>query len=116
VCFSPVVTNLEQKLAVILLRTDFWDDLFLQNATPSLAHKRECATALESPAKIPVTLVNLDLLHPFSESCQILLINPKACAARSTRAFEIGPAVELQGAPTRTVIAKIVKSVIGERP
>ena len=105
-----------KELSVTLLRTDFWDDPFLENSTPSLPLNRtEARRGTRIPCEIPVTLVNLDPLHPFSESCQILLVNLKGCAARSTRPVEIGAAVELQGLPTRTVTAQVVTCIsLGE--
>jgi hypothetical protein len=94
---------------VTLPRTDFWDDMFLQNSTPSLTtHRTEARRGTRIPCEIPVTLVNLDSLQPFSASCQILLVNLKGCAARSTRPVTIGTAVQLQGLPTRTVTAQVV--------
>ena len=63
------------------------------------------------PCEIPVTLVNQDPLDPFSESCQILLVNLNGCAARSSRPVKIGTAVELQGLPTLTVTAQVVTCI-----
>src|ERR1039457_1773901 len=83
-----------------LLRAHFWDDPFLDNSTPNLTHSKTGArSSTRIPCEIPVTLVNLDPLHPFSESCQILLVNLKGCAVRSTRPVKIGAEVELQGLP-----------------
>ena len=92
-----------------LRRTHFWDDPLLENSTPSLPLNRthgRCGTRI--PCEIPITLVNLDPLHPFSEPCQILLVNLNGCAARATRPVEIGTAVELQGLPTRPITAQVV--------
>jgi len=98
-----------KKPSVTLLPTDFWDDPFLENPTSSLTfNKTEVRRGTRIRCEISVTLVNLDPLHPFSQSCQILLVNLNGCAARCTRAVEIGAAVELQGLPTRTVTARIV--------
>lgn len=90
-------------------RSDFWDDLFLQDSTPNpTLHRTVARRGTRIPCEIPVTLVNLDPLNPFSESCKILVVNLNGCAARSTRPVKIGTAVELQGLPTRTVTAKVV--------
>ena len=40
-----------------------------------------------------------DPLEPFSEQCQIILVNLHGCAARSPRPIGIGARVELQGLP-----------------
>ena len=67
------------------------------------------------PCDIPVTLVSLDPFHPFSESCQILLVNLKGCAARSSRPVQLGTAVELHGLPTCSVTAQVVTCIsLGE--
>lgn len=63
------------------------------------------------PCEIPVTLVNQDPLHPFSESCLILLVNLNGCAVRSTRPVKIGTAVELRGLPALTVTAEVVTCI-----
>jgi hypothetical protein len=98
-----------KRLSVTLLCTDFWDDRFLENSPPSLALNRTRARrGTRIPCEIPVTLVNLDALHPFSEFCQILVVNLNGCSARSNHPVEIGTAVELRGLPTRTVTAQVV--------
>ena len=92
-----------------LRRSHFWDDPLLENSTPSLTLNRtQARRSTRIPCEIPVALVNLDPLHPFSESCQILLVNLNGCAARATRRVEIGTAVELRGLPTRLVTAQVV--------
>jgi hypothetical protein len=104
------------NLWVTLLRAHFWDDPFLDNSTPNLTHSKTGArSSTRIPCEIPVTLVNLDPLHPFSESCQILLVNLKGCAVRSTRPVKIGAEVELQGLPTCTVTGRVVTCIsLGE--
>ena len=52
------------------------------------------------PCAIPITLISLDSLHPFSEPCQIILVNLRGCAARVSRSVTVGTAVELRGLPT----------------
>ena len=99
----------DEKLLRPLLRIDFWDDSFLENSTPSLPLNRTKARrSTRIPCEIHVTLVNLDPLHPFSESCQLLLVNLNGCAARSTHPVEIGTVVELRGLPSRSVTAQVV--------
>ena len=56
-------------------------------------------------------------MHPFSEQGEIILVNPRGCAARFTHAVRIGSPVELQGLPTNTnVTARIVNCIsLGKR-
>jgi hypothetical protein len=64
------------------------------------------------PCDIPATLVSLDPLHPFSESCQIILVNFGGCATRSSRSVEMGMAVRLEGLPTATnVTGRVVNCI-----
>jgi hypothetical protein len=94
---------------VALLVADFCNDPLLENSkASSTRNKTQARGGTRIPCEIPATLVNLDPLHPFSESCQILLVNLNGCAARSTRPVEIGSAIELQGLPVRTVTAQVV--------
>lgn len=62
--------------------------------------------------EIPVALTNLDKLHPFTEPCVAILVNPQGCALRIRRAVELGTAVRLEGLPTarRNVVARVVNS------
>jgi hypothetical protein len=64
------------------------------------------------PCEIPATLVCLDPLHPFSELCQIILVNLRGCAARFSRSVEIGMAVYLEGLPAATNVTGRVVSCI----
>jgi hypothetical protein len=52
------------------------------------------------PCAIPITLISRDSLNPFSEQCQVILVNLRGCAARISRSVAIGTAVELRGLPT----------------
>ena len=68
------------------------------------------------PCEIPITLTSLDPVHPFSEPCLAILVNPQGCAVRFRRPLEIGAAVRLEGLAARTnVTARVVNSIsIGE--
>lgn len=101
-----------KKPLVILFCTDFWDDPLLENSTPHVTLTRAAVRhGTRIPCEIPITLVSLDPLHPFAQTCQILVVNLKGCAARSTSPIEIGTAVELRGLPTGTVTAKVVTCI-----
>jgi hypothetical protein len=64
------------------------------------------------PCAISITLRSLDPAHPFSEQCEIILVNLRGCAARSTQAIRIGIMVELQGLPAnKNVAARVVHSI-----
>jgi len=52
------------------------------------------------PCAIPIALISLDSFNPFSEPCQIILVNLRGCAARLSRSVGVGTAVELRGLPT----------------
>jgi hypothetical protein len=52
------------------------------------------------PSEIPATLISLEPLHPFSESCDIILMNLGGCAACFPRSVKIGTSVRLEGLPT----------------
>ena len=94
------------------LRTDLWDDPFLENSPPTFTDQGTGGRrSTRIPCDIPVTLVNRDPLHPFAESCQILLVNLNGCAVRSTRPVKVRTTVELQGLPTRTVTAQVVTCI-----
>jgi hypothetical protein len=63
--------------------------------------------ALESLAKFP-----RPSLVPFSESCQIVLVNLRGGAVRFLRSVEIGMAVHLEGLPTATnVTGRVVNCI-----
>jgi hypothetical protein len=92
------------------LPTDFWHDPLLENSTPSLTpNKTRARGGTRVPCEIPATLVSLDPLHPFSESCQIILVNLRGCAIRFSRSVEVGMAVRLEGLPTA---AKVTGQVV----
>jgi hypothetical protein len=87
--------------------------LFLEDSTLSLLVKK---TALRSgtriPCAIPITLRSLDPVHPFSERCEIILVNLRGCAVRLTHAVRIGMPVELRGLPSNTnVTARTVNCI-----
>jgi hypothetical protein len=66
--------------------------------------------------KIPIALTSLDAVHPFSEPCLVILVNPQGCAARFGRRLEIGAAVQMEGLPaTNRVRARVVNCIsLGE--
>ena len=62
--------------------------------------------------EIPIALTCLDPVHPFSEPCLTLLVNPQGCAARFGRPLEIGAAVRLEGLPAGTnATARVVNCI-----
>jgi len=61
------------------------------------------------PCDISITLTSLDSLHPFFESCHIVLVNQQGCAAKLRRSVMAGVAVRLQGLP---VMGKVTARVI----
>jgi hypothetical protein len=75
--------------------------LFWEESTLSLLETKPAArSGTRIPCAIPITLISLDSLNPFSEPCQIILVNLRGCAARLSRSVGIGTAVELRGLPT----------------
>lgn len=59
--------------------------------------------------EIPIRLDLVDSIHASSEPGQIILVNPRGCAARFQHALEIGTRVRLKGlAAKRTVTARVV--------
>lgn len=82
----------------------------------SVPQKAEVRRGTRISCEIPITLTGLDPVHPFSEPCMTLLVNPQGCAARFCRPLEIGAAVQLEGLPARTsVTARVVNCIpIGE--
>ncbi len=68
------------------------------------------------PCKIPVTLTGLDPARPFSEPCQIVLVNPYGCAARFRLPVAVGITVRLEGLPATTAVtARVVNCIsLGE--
>jgi len=79
------------------------------NSTLKIAEAR---AGTRIPCEIPVTLISLDPVHPFSEPCQIVLVNPRGCAARCSRSVEVGVAVRLQGLPVTTDVTGQVVNCI----
>jgi hypothetical protein len=78
---------------------------FLEDTTLTLSVKKIATrSGTRIPCAIPVTLNSLDPVHPFSEACEIILVNLRGCAARSNRAVGIGTAVELCGLPKRSKV------------
>ena len=69
------------------------------------------------PCEIRATLISLDPLNPFSESCQIILVNLRGCVARFSRSVEIGMVVHLEGLPSATnFTGRVVNCIsLGER-
>jgi hypothetical protein len=77
--------------------------LLLEDSTLSLSEKKTAPrSGTRIPCAIPITLISLDSLIPFSEPGQIILVNLRGCAARLSRSVGIGTAVELRGLPTNT--------------
>ena len=77
--------------------------LLLEDSTATLSVKKTAPrSGTRVPCEISVTLSSLDPVHPFSEPCEVILVNLRGCAARFTRAVAIGTAVELQGLPTNS--------------
>ncbi len=72
--------------------------------------KARCGTRV--PCDIPVTAVSLDPVHPFSESCRVILANPNGCSVRISRAVQPGTPVRLQGLPvSRLVTARVTNCI-----
>ena len=82
----------------------------------SAPDKSQTRLGTRIPCEIPITLTSLDPIHPFSEPCLTILVNPLGCAVRSRRPLEIGVAVRLEGLPARTnITARVVNSIwLGE--
>jgi hypothetical protein len=72
--------------------------------------KSRCGTRV--PCQIPATVTCLDRGQPFSEPCQVVLVNPQGCAARVCRSVEIGVAVQLEGLAVKTPVAARVVNCI----
>ncbi len=66
--------------------------------------------------QIRITLTSLDAVHPFSEPCVAILVNPQGCAARCARPLEVGVAVQLERLPAKaTATARVVNCIsLGE--
>jgi hypothetical protein len=82
----------------------------------SFSNQRAVRRGTRIPCEIPITLTSLDPIHPFSEPCLAILVNPQGCAVRLRRPLEIGAAVRLEGLPVRTnITARVVNSIsLGE--
>ena len=91
--------------------------LILETLRMSLTgNKAEVRGGTRIPCEIPITLTSLDPVHPFSDPCQIVLVNLRGCAARICRSVEIGMSVRLEGLPTVTeVTGRVVNCIsLGE--
>jgi hypothetical protein len=78
----------------------------------STLNKTEARAGTRIPCEIPITLTSLDSAHPFSESCQIVLVNLQGCAVRCCRSVGVGGAVRLQGLPAMTnVTGRVVNCI-----
>jgi hypothetical protein len=82
----------------------------------SAPNKSQTRRGTRIPCEIPITLTSLDPIHPFSEPCLAILVNPQGCAVRFCGPLQIGAAVRLEGLPGRTsVTARVVNSIsLGE--
>lgn len=74
--------------------------------------KRGVRSGTRIPCEIPITLTSLDSAHPFSETCQIVVVNLRGCGVRFRRSVELGIAVSLQGLPTMADISARVVNCI----
>jgi hypothetical protein len=63
------------------------------------------------PCQIPATVMSLDPLQPFSEACQIILVNPGGCTARFPGSMEIGTGVRLKCLTTTNVTGRVVNCI-----
>lgn len=82
----------------------------------STFNKAEVRGGTRIPCEIPITLISPDPAHPVSESCHIVLVNLRGCAARSRGSVAVGTTVHLQGLPTTAqVTGKVVNCIsLGE--
>ena len=78
----------------------------------SFSNQKAVRRGTRIPCEIPITLTSLDPIHPFSEPCLAILVNPQGCAVRFRRPVEIGAAVRLEGLPASTnITARVVNSI-----
>ncbi len=78
----------------------------------SFSNQRAVRRGTRIPCEIPITLTSLDPIHPFTEPCLAILVNPQGCAVRFRRPVEIGAAVRLEGLPARTnITSRVVNSI-----
>ncbi len=82
----------------------------------STLHEAKARGGTRVPCEIPITLTSLNPVQPFSEPCQIVLVNLRGCAARFRRSVKVGIAVGLQGLPaTPNVTGRVVNCIsLGE--
>ena len=97
--------NMEQKVSVF---RHFPTKLFV-NRMNSIPKETRSRSGTRVPCQIPATLSSLDPSRPYSEPCQIVLVNPQGSAARVGRSVEVGSAVQLEGlAAKNAVTAQVV--------
>jgi len=92
--------------------------LFLEAmAVNRTLHRSGARAGTRVPCEIPITLTSLDPDHPFSEPCQIVLVNLRGCAATFRRSVKVGVAVRLEGLTAMThVTGRVVNCIsLGER-
>ena len=82
----------------------------------SPARKLTARHGTRIPCEIPITLTCSDPVGPFSEPCQIVLVNMQGCAARFRRSLTVGAVVRLEGLPAAaSVTARVVNCIsLGE--
>jgi hypothetical protein len=49
--------------------------------------------------EIPVSVVSLDRMRPFSENCMVLVVSAQGCGFRSSRALQLETPIMLNGLP-----------------
>lgn len=76
------------------------------------SNKSKIRGSTRIPCDIPATLISLDPVHPFSESCHIVLVNLNGCAARSSCSVGIGLPVGLHGlGAVANITARVVNCI-----
>ena len=75
-------------------------------------NKTQGRSGTRIPCQIPVTLESMYPTDPFSEPCQVILVNLRGCAALFSRPLEIDRAVRLQGLTTTTQVTGRVVNCI----
>jgi len=77
-----------------------------------ILNKTQARGGTRIPCEIPVKLTSLDLDHPFSEPCHVVLVNLRGCAGRFGRPVEVGMAVRIDGLPAMSsVTARVVNCI-----
>lgn len=62
--------------------------------------------------KVVGVIGGLDGIHPVSDPCLVILVNPQGCTARFGRPLEIGTLVQLEGLPARNrAYARVVNCI-----